>query len=177
MLLLLILAAASGAYYPPTSEDAGRAIAAHLVGGVEQASLDPHKPGFDISASIERCTFNESYDVRGPGGFTILVAGHECVITLSRRARPDYRVKGFFHHDGVDWRHYGPTDEALVAETATYAIGGGYSEITPKPGSILYRGDGVGPDLADPYQRILSGYSGLFEPASEPRQDGLYTEE
>ncbi len=120
MSILLVLAAASAAYFPPTADDAARAMSDRLFGGVEQASLDPHKPGFDLAVRIERCRFNNSFDVRGPGGLTILVAGHECVMSVSRRLGPEYRLQGFFHHDGLSWRYVGPTDEPFIAETTAY---------------------------------------------------------
>lgn len=176
MSLLLTLAAAAAAYYPPTSEDAGRAIAEHLFGGVQLARLDPHRPGYDMEIALERCAFQESYEVAGPFGLIVLDAGHECVVTISRRARPAYQVRGFFHHDGIDWRYYGPTGEPLVSESQTHGVGGGFSDATAKPGSILYRGD-AGGDLTDPYRRIFAGYDWLFEPSGQPPRDNIYTDE
>jgi hypothetical protein len=171
----LLIALAAAAYYPPTVDDAQRAVAARLFGGVQQASLEPQKPGFDLSVTLERCTFQESHEVRGGFGVTVLDAGHDCVFSVSRRARPDYRLRGFFHHDGIDWRYYGPVEEPLVAETQSHGVGGGFSGVTPKPGSTLYRGD-AGGDLLDPYRRIFTGYDWFFEPAGQPPHDDIYTD-
>ncbi len=153
MILELALLFASGAYYPPTADDAERAVAAEMPGG-----------GANVSVRLERCAPQPSYEVQGPFGLVLLDAGHECVMTISGRARPDYQARGFFHHDGLGWRYYGPTGEPLAAETQSYGVGGGFSEQTPKPGSILYSGD-AGSDLVNPYKRILSGYDWLFDPA------------
>lgn len=168
----LIIAAVS---YPPTPDDAERAVAAEIPGG-GALSLDPKKPGFDAGVRLDRCVRNDSYEVAAPFGGVVLIAGHECVITISRRARPDYTVRGFFHHDGFGWRYYGPTGEPLVVETQTYGINGEFSTATPKPGSILYRGGSAG-DVADPYRRIFSGYDWFYEPADQPPHDDVYTDE
>ena len=171
-ILLQILAA--GAYAPPTEFDAVRAVVAEMPGG-GALSLDPKKPGYDGDVRLERCVRNESYEVPTPFGGVALIAGHECVLTISRRARPDYAVRGFFHHDGVDWRYYGPTGEPLVAETTTFGINGTFSTAAPKPGSVLYRGGSPGA-VPDPYRRIFSGYDWLFEPAGQPPHDDIYTD-
>jgi hypothetical protein len=160
MLLAAALFLASAAY-PPTQEDAARAVAAELPGG-GSLGLDPMQPGHDGGVRLERCVRNESFEVAAPFGGSVLIAGHECVLTISRLARPDYAVRGFFHHDGIDWRYYGPTGESLVAETQTYGVNGAFSTVAPKPGSILYRGGAPG-DVQDPYRRIFSGYDGIFQ--------------
>lgn len=175
MIIAALIAFASGSYYPPTEIDAERAVAAALPGG-GALSLDPGKPGYDLSLRIVRCVPQESYEVRGSFGAIVLDHGHDCVVTISRRARPDYQARGFFHHDGLDWRYYGPTGEPFVAETQTHGINGQFSQATPKPGSILYRGD-AGGDLADPYARILAGHDWLFQPAGQPPRDDVYTDE
>lgn len=162
-MLTILLALAAGAY-PPSQEDAERAVAEQLFGGASRASLDPSKPGFDLSLRVERCTPQESYEVPGPFGAVVLDYGHECVMTISRRARPDYQARGFFHFDGYGWRYYGPTGEPLIAETQTHGINGQFATSTPKPGAILYRGDNVG-EIADPYARILSGYDWFRAPS------------
>jgi hypothetical protein len=164
----------ASALYPPTQEDAARAVAAEMPGG-GALSLDPKKPGYDGEVRLERCLRNESYEVAAPFGGVILIAGHECVLTISRRARPDYAVRGFFHHDGIDWRYYGPTGEPFVAETQTYGINGAFSTASPKPGSILYRG-GSAAEIADPYRRIFSGYDWFYEPTDQPPHDDIYTD-
>ena len=153
MVLELALLFAAGAYYPPSAHDAERAVAAELPGGSASA----------VSVRLQRCAPQASYEIQGPFGLIVLDAGHECVLTISTAARPDYQARGFFHHDGLGWRYYGPTGEPIVAETQSHGVGGGYSEQTPKPGSILYSGD-AGPDLADPYKRILAGHDWLFGP-------------
>lgn len=163
MIVAAVFALASAVYYPPSLDDAERAVAAELPGG-GALSRDPKKPGYDLSLRIERCVPNGSYEVAAPFGGVVLIAGHECVITISRRALPDYQARGFFNYDGIDWRYYGPTGEPDVAETQSHGINGAFSEQTPKPGSILYSGE-AGPDLVNPYKRILSGYDWLFDPA------------
>lgn len=175
-MLTYLLALAAGAYSPPSEIDAERAVAEQLFGGESRASLDPAKPGYDLSLRIERCAPQVSYEVRGAFGMVVLDYGHECVLTISRRARPDYQVRGFFHYDGYGWRYYGPTGEPLIAETQTYGINGQFSTATAKPGSILYNGGAAG-DVADPYRRILSSYDWLFEPAGQPPHDNIYTDE
>lgn len=175
MIIAVLAAFASGSYYPPTQIDAERAVAAGLPGG-GALSLDPKNPGYDIGVRLERCVPNDSYEVASPFGGAVLIAGHDCVFTISRRARPDYRARGFFHFDGIDWRYYGPAAEPLVAETQTHGINGQFSEATPKPGSILYRGDRGG-ELADPHARILAGHDWLFQPAGQPPRDDIYTDE
>lgn len=174
MLLAAALFLASAAY-PPTQEDAARAVVAELPGG-GAFSLDPKKPGYDGGVRLERCVRNDSFEVAAPFGGAVLVAGHECVLTISRRARPDYAVRGFFHHDGIDWRYYGPTGESLIAETQTYGINGEFSTAAPKPGSILLRGGAPG-DVQDPYRRIFSGFDPLYQPDDQPRQDNIYTDD
>lgn len=173
MLFAAALLLASAAY-PPTQDDAARAVVAEMPGG-GALSLDPKKPGYDGDVRLERCVRNDSFEVATPFGGVALIAGHECVLTISRRARPDYSLRGFFHHDGLDWRYYGPTGEALVAETQTYGINGAFSTAAPKPGSILYRG-GSASEIADPYRRIFSGYDWFYEPADQPPHDDIYTD-
>ncbi len=154
MVMMMLLAFAAGAYYPPTAEDAERAVAAELPGGSTG----------NVSVRLERCAPQASYEIQGPFGLVLLDAGHECVMTISSRARPDYQARGFFHYDGLGWRYYGPTGEPAVAETQSHGVGGGFSEQTAKPGSVLYSGE-AGPDLVDPYRRIFAGSDWLFEPA------------
>jgi hypothetical protein len=163
-MLTILLALAAGAYSLPSETDAERAVAGQLLGGDLGASLDPSRPGYDLVVRLDRCVPQESYEVRGPFGVRVLDYGHECVMTISRRARPDYQARGFFHHDGYGWRYYGPTGEPLIAETQTHGINGSLSTATPKPGSILYRGDAIG-ETADPYARILSGYDWFRAPS------------
>ncbi|HBK93110.1 MAG TPA: hypothetical protein DDZ68_15720 [Parvularcula sp.] len=162
--MLMILFALAVGSYPPSQEDAARAVAEQIPGDGGVASLNPARPGFDLALRLDRCIPQASYEVRNAFGGFDLVAGHECVMTISRRARPDYQVRGFFHHDGYDWRYYGPTGEPLVAETLTHGINGAFSSAKPKPGSILYRGDAAG-EIADPYARILSGYDWFRAPS------------
>lgn len=175
MMIDILIALASGAYFPPTEIDAERAVAAALPGG-GALSLDPHKPGYDLHLRIDRCTPQESYEVKGAFGAVVLDHGHECVVTISRRARPDYQARGFFHYDGLGWRYYGPTGEPFVAETQTHGINGRFSDVTPKPGSILYRGD-AGGELLDPYRRILSRYDWMNEPEEHAPGIDVYTDE
>lgn len=160
----LLLVAAS---YPPTQEDAARAVAAEMPGGGALRN--------DVVVQLERCVRQESYETPGPFGVTVLDAGHECVLSIAVRNRPAYAVRGFFHHDGLDWRYYGPTGESLVAETQTYGINGAFSTASPKPGSVLYHG-GSASDIADPYRRIFSGYDWFYEPADQPPHDDIYTD-
>jgi hypothetical protein len=161
--MLTILLALAVSAYPPSEEDAQRAVAEQIPGEGAAASLDPGKPGYDLGLRLDRCIPQASYEIRNAFGGIDLVAGHECVMTISRRARPDYQVRGFFHHDGYGWRYYGPTGEPLIAETQTHGINGAFSAVTPKPGAILYRGDAVG-EITDPYDRILSGYDWFRAP-------------
>jgi hypothetical protein len=174
-MIFTVVFALAALSYPPTQQDAERAVIAELPGG-GALSFDPKSPGFDGEVRLERCVRNDSYEVATAFSGVAFVAGHECVLTISRRARPDYTARGFFHHDGIDWRYFGPTGEPLVAETQTHQINGVFSPATAKPGSILYRG-GSAADIGDPYRRIFSGYEWFYEPADQPPRDTIYTDE
>ncbi len=171
-MILAVAFALTAASYPPPPAEAERAVAARHYG---EASRLVHAS--DFAVRLERCSPQESYEVQGGFGRIVLDAGHECVITISRSARPDYRVRGFFHFDGLDWRYYGPTSEPLVVETTSYGVDGGFSTATPKPGSTLYRGGTPG-EARDPFARIFEGYDWFHEPAAPPPRDiNFYTDQ
>lgn len=170
-MILAIAFTFAAATYPPTLADAERAVAARHYGEAARVVRDA---GFAVR--VERCLRQESYEVQGGFGRVVLDAGHECVITISRSARPDYQVRGFFHFDGIDWTYYGPTSEALVAETTSFGINGDFSTATPKPGSILYRGGSPG-EARDPYARIFAGYDWFYVPAAEAPRDHFHTDQ
>ncbi|MFN3960157.1 MAG: hypothetical protein ACK4NP_09620 [Parvularculaceae bacterium] len=169
---LWLLAAAS---YPPTPADAERAVSDRHFGGAP-ASLDRGRPGGSLAVRLLRCVRQDSYEVQGPFGLIVLDGGHECVLAISRAGAPDYHVRGFFHHDGLDWRYYGPTREPLVAEMTSWGVDGGFSTATPKPGSRLYNRGAPG-EAVDPYARIFAGYDWFYAPVGLPPDNNPYTEE
>lgn len=159
----LALVSLAAGLSPPASWEAEIAVARHYAEQRGESDLSVFGGINPVSVSVDRCDVKDGGAVPTRDGLVRYVAGFVCALTISRPPEPRHQVSGFLHHDGLEWRYFGPVAAPLVATTDKFGDDA-FSVQTPKPGSILYNGRaGVG-FQRNPYAPILSGYDWVFNP-------------
>lgn len=173
MFLALIAVAASVS--PPSSYEATRAVANRIAAERGMIGDDLIASGQTADVRLERCEARTERAVETALGVRRDVDGQTCIMRVSFGDEPDYRVQGFFHHDGLEWAYDGPIRSHMLVEPDRFDKYQKDSVQTAKPGSILYNGRPGGGGVADPYGRVLNGYDWMFEPAEQPYSIDLYS--
>jgi len=172
-LLTLTILIGAVYYLPPSSEDASRAVARGIADDRHGGDLTALGGQYPADVRLERCEADDARAVQTAHGIWRTFSGYNCVMLVSFEGGPDYKVEGFFHHDGADWSYYGLLRPSLVVETETFDQYRKGSRQTAKTGSILYNG-GSG-QARDPYQGILSWSDALLSPAEQPYHADIYS--
>lgn len=176
-LFIIAVAASAATYFPPTTPDAARAVAKRFAEDRFGGDVDAFGVVYPADIRLERCEPVMERAVRNDHGLWQSFTGHDCIMTVSLGAYPDYKVQGFFHYDGLEWSYYGPVHPPLVVQPETFDKYRKGSTQTAKPGATLYNGRaGIG-DMPDPYDRVLRGFDVFLEPAEQPYRADIYSTE
>ena len=162
MFIIAAIAAGYVAYAAPSHEDAYEAFADRVLEAwTERGQSAAHfrvrrEPNFPAFLTVERCEQRKEQDIIRPSGVPDRESGYDCLLEVFPNAAPNFRTRGFFYYDGLEWVYFGAIYPRDIPNLSEFNSLDGEGEFTLKEGAQDYDGTPRNPyyDNYDPYREL-----------------------